>query len=223
MAKAGKVKESEQERALTEIAGQQLQDYQARWEPLQMAAAGKIEEMGKANSWERQMAKGQVAAENRANFSATADKVDAAQTNSGAGIGSGRFMANESGVADDQARSTGMGIQKADTAIDRAYTQGLSNLMSIGRGEKASANDSFAQLAQSGAQEAQGNAMDSAQRRSDAMATAGMALGAGTAAMSRPQQNPFQSVTSAQAGQAGSAGWQYGLRTGSNGGDVLYG
>ncbi len=179
----GKVEETPQQRAMVELATNQMDDYERRWRPVQMQFAARTKSMGEAGSTARRAAAGAASAETTAQFTQARGGLEAALAGSGAGLSSGRAKAALIGLGDDEATSRGMGMAGADQAVDDAYVQALGALTAIGRGEKATAMNSMQQQANTSARVAQNDAQLSAANRAGNQqlvgTVAGLGLGAG--------------------------------------------
>lgn len=186
----GKVQETPQQRAMVELAINQLADYEKRWRPVQMRFAKQVGAMGADNSTARRAAAGAAATETTARFEQGRGALEAALAGSGAGLSSGRAKAALIGMGDDQATSRGMGLAGADQAVDDAYTQALGALASIGRGEKATATNAMAQQADTSARIAQNDAAMSAANRAGNMQLAGTVAGLGMGSALMSQRGP---------------------------------
>ncbi len=187
----GKVEETPQQRAMVQLASDQLADYEKRWRPVQMQFAKRVESMGGKDSAARRAAAGAAATETTARFEQGRGALETALAGSGAGLSSGRAKAALIGMGDDQATSRGMGMAGSDQAVDDAYTQALGALASIGRGEKATATNAMAQQANTSARVAQNDASMSAANRAGNMQLAGTVAGIGMgASMNRAPNIP---------------------------------
>ncbi len=174
------VKETPQQRAMVELAQKQVADYNDRWLPVQKNLAEGIAEMGAADSFERRQAQGLTSTETEAKFSKGRRGLESKLASTG-GLNSGKAKMAITGMAEDQATSTGLGRTQADQQIDDAYTAGLGTVMQLGQGQKAAAVQAMGNVADMSGRRA---AVDAAASLDDRMGnaelignTAGMAFG----------------------------------------------
>jgi hypothetical protein len=179
--KAPGVKETEQQRAMTEIAVARLADYKKRWVPLQQKMLGKVLDMGQKGSAAREKASGKASTDNAVAFGDAQTQLQGILSGTNTNPGSSKAKLAMAGVNDDQASSRGFGITASDQAIDDAYLQGLSSIAAMGKGQGASGVKGMQEVAnQSGAQ-AQQDAEISANRRAGNAQLIGTVAGAGLA------------------------------------------
>ena len=192
------VQETPQQAALVEKARAQLDDYKARWLPLQKRMAQQIMDMGESDSGDRLRAKGRASTETAARFDQARSAVEKSMTNAGRGPGSSAFALAQTGLDSDAATSKASGMASSNAAIDNAYVQGLGALTAIGRGEKAQAIQGDTQLAaMSGRQAAQDAEMAAADRAGN-MKLLGTIAGAGlNASMNRTSNVPQSAINTA--------------------------
>jgi hypothetical protein len=177
--KAGQVQETEAQKAQATHAAQLLQDYKARWMPVQAALASTIEQEGQPNSAARKLAEGKSSTDVATQFDKAGTGLDAALSNSGVGPGSSRANLAITGLGSDQAASTGLGKMMSDQAIDDAYTQGLGALTALGRGESASVGSNLSSQAVASSAQAQADAESSLMNREGDAALGGQVAGFG--------------------------------------------
>jgi hypothetical protein len=132
------VKETSQQRAMTEFAVNQLQDYTKRWLPLQKRLAAQTMESGAAGSAARKSAAGRSNVDTQIAFA----EAEGALEKRLAGTGRNPAAAM-TGMSDNKATSRGMGRVAADQSVDDAYTETLAALAATGRGERAAVGDSL--------------------------------------------------------------------------------
>jgi hypothetical protein len=184
------VQETPQQRAMVERAQLQLKDYKTRWLPVQMNLAKTIQDLGTAESGDRKRATERSNTETEAKFSQARGGVEKSLSNAGAGAGSGRFNMAQTGLAADQATSTGLGAVAVDAAVDDAYTQGLGALTALGQGQKADAVRGMTDIAATSGRQA---AVDAALARAEAEGDAelvGQGIGVGLGSIKgRPAAN----------------------------------
>lgn len=187
---AGQTKQTPQQRAQAEVAIKQLEDFRTRWLPVQQRMAESIVEAGGRESFERRQARGMAATDTSARFGDAQQRLREQTEAAGLG-GTARQKLAIAGMGDDAAISTGLGIAAADQRVDDAYLQGLSQIMALGRGEKAGALQGMSQMARMSGQQAAADAGMALQRRAGQAQFAGQALGMG---LSGALGNPFASA-----------------------------
>lgn len=148
------VQETPQQRAMAEFAMNSFNDYKQRWLPLQRQLAAQIQMAGKPNSPQERLAEGKASTDTAIQFSKANQEAEKRLTGLGAGLGSPRAKLALTGMGDDQATSTGMGLSIADQQIDDAYMQGLSALTALGRGERTSVGDALGDQARQSSRQA---------------------------------------------------------------------
>lgn len=158
------IQETPQQRALTELATRQLEDYRRRWLPLQMDLSRTITEMGAPDSRERRQARGLASTETEARYSSAREKLEGGLGATGQ-LGSSKGKMALTGLSEDQATSTGLGLAGADRQIENAYTTGLANIMKLGQGQRADAMGGMANDAAMSARRAAADASASLERR----------------------------------------------------------
>ncbi len=144
---AGKVQETEAQRAMMEVATQQMADYRQRWMPVQVNLAKQITSAYAPDSFERERAAGMATAERSQKFEKARGAMEQQLTNAGAAPGSSKFNLAMTGLAADEGQSKGLGLVAADQAVANAYTRGLTNIMNLGQGQKATAESGMADAA----------------------------------------------------------------------------
>jgi hypothetical protein len=152
--KSGQVQETSQQKALATHAMQQLQDYKARWAPVQAKLAQTIEAQGEKDSAARRLAEGKASTDVAMNFDKANSALEKSMANSGVAPGSSRANLATAGLGTDQATSGGLSHLMSEQQIDDAYTQGLGALMSLGRGERATVGNSLTSMAKASAEQA---------------------------------------------------------------------
>jgi len=192
-------KQTPQQKAMAEVAVQQLQDFRARRQPLQTQLADTIVKAGQRDSFERQRASGMATTDTAAQFGQAQEKLREGTEAAGLG-GSAKQKLGIAGLGDDQAMSAGFGLANADQMIDEGYVQGLGNLMALGRGEKAQAMQGIGQMAQLSGQRAASDASMALAERAGQAQVAGQALGIGMSQAFGPSgPNPYTTPNSSGA------------------------
>jgi hypothetical protein len=154
----GKVQETAQERALAQHARDSYTDWKQRWLPLQKQLARSITAAGDENSPQRGLAAGKASTDTAIQFADAGSKLEKQLTATGAGLNSGRAVMATTGLGDDAAKSTGMGLTISDQQMNDAYVEGLAALTSIGQGQRAQVGDAMGLQARQSAQQAQTDA-----------------------------------------------------------------
>lgn len=164
--------------AMMDLAMRQVQDFKTRWLPIQRNLAEDITRMGADGSFERRQAAGVMTTETEAQFAPAREKMEAGLAATG-GLGSSKAKLAIAGMGEDQATATGLGRVRADAAVDDAYTQGLSTIMALGRGQKAQAVDGMARNAAMSGRQAQADASAALANRMGNAQLVGQAVGLG--------------------------------------------
>lgn len=205
-------KQTPAQKAQAQVAVQQLQDFRQRWMPVQQRLAESIVDMGGRSSFQRQQARGMATTDTATQFGDAQRQVREQSAAGGMG-GSSRQKLAIAGLGDDQAMSSGMGLGNADRNIDDAYLQGLTSVMQLGRGEKATAMQGMGDIARrSGMQAASDAQMALAQRAGQAQ-VAGQALGMGLSGAFGSPSTP--------AGQYNYNGDASGMQFSNTGADIM--
>ena len=186
----GEVKETAQQRAMTEFAVNRLQDYQKRWLPLQRRLAAQVSASGGANSAQRKETTGRANVDSQIAFSEAQGALEKNLAGSGVGLGSGRQVGAESKLADDKAVSRGMGQVSADQSVDDAYTQALASLAATGRGEASAVGSALTQQAANSATQAQADAQAALEKQGAVGQAVGSIAGYGLQAAMRAPAKP---------------------------------
>lgn len=177
--KEGQVEQTPLQAEMLKQAQWQAQRYQQHELPAIKQYGAQIQAAHKAGSFERERAQGAVTADTAGAFGAAgqqADQVAAARGQYGS-------AAHKLGVVDmaaDQATAAGGGAVRADQAAEDQYVNGLGRMISIGRGQQATAANGMQVAADISGREA----ADAAQRSlQNSIGTAGLiGQGLGTAA-----------------------------------------
>lgn len=180
MSKGGsKVEETPAQRATAEYAMNQLQDYKARWLPVQKRLAAQIQAAGAADSDARNQSTGRASTDAAMQFAQAEGALQKSLAAKGANVGSSRAKLAITGMGEDKAKATGIGAMIADQQIDDAYTQGLSALTAIGRGERAQVSTGLESQAAQSARDAAASAQASAAGRAGDAQVLGQVAGMG--------------------------------------------
>jgi hypothetical protein len=176
---SGEIQETPQQRAQAEHALNLLADYKTRWLPVQQKLAATIERQGAPGSEARSMAEGRSSTDTAIAFDRGNQQLEKQLSNSGVAPGSARANLAVSGMGNDQAASTGIGQMISNQQIDDAYTQGLSALTALGRGERAQVGSSMANMAATSATQAAQDARTSLAEQSGNAMLGGQLVGFG--------------------------------------------
>ncbi len=150
---SGQVDETPAQRAMAEHANNLMQDYKQRWMPVQKNLIRTVQAQGAEGSDMRAEAMGKSNADTEASFGKAQGMLEAKLSNTGALPGSSKANLAIAGLGTDKAASKGLGKTAADQRVTDAYVGGLSQIMALGRGEKAQATGGMSQIADiSGAQ-----------------------------------------------------------------------
>ena len=177
--KSGQVPETAQQKALADHSVTLLQDYRQRWLPVQQKLASRIEQEGAPGSDARKIAAGKASTDTAMAFDQAGKGLEESLSNAGVNPGSARANLAIAGMGTSAAASTGLGRMMSDQAIDDAYTQGLSSLTALGRGEKANVGTVMAEEAQQSGITAQTNANIAAMKAEGNAAMGGQLAGFG--------------------------------------------
>jgi len=179
------VKETSQQRAMTEFAVNQLQDYTKRWLPLQKRLAAQTMESGAAGSAARKSAAGRANVDTQIAFAGAGEGLEKKLAGTGRNLG-----AAMTGMADNAATSRGMGQVTANQSVDDAYTETLAALAATGRGERAGVSNSLSRQASMSGQQAAMDAETALAKETAVGELAGQFAGYGLQAAMRPKPQP---------------------------------
>lgn len=173
------IQETSAQRALAQHAQLVMNDYKARWLPVQQQLAAQIEAEGKPGSWQRTEAAGKASTDTAIKFGQARGALESALTNRGAAPGSGRFDAGVAGLSASEAKSSGLGQMMSDQQITDAYTKGLGALVSIGQGQSAEVSQGLTGQAQASGMQAEADAQAALADQMAVGGAVGTALGMG--------------------------------------------
>ncbi len=206
MSKGGEVQETPQQRAMAEHAMNLMQDYKARWLPVQQKLAKQVETMGAEGSAARREAAGKAATDTQIEFSRAQGAMEKGLANAGAAAGSSRANLATTGLGADLAKSKGLSTMISNQQIEDAYTQGLGALMNIGQGKAASVANSMAIQAQQSGYQARADAQAALAEKQGYGELAGQAAGYGLQSAMAPNRfgQDYSKFTGAYQGPTGS-------------------
>lgn len=192
---SGGIEETPQQRAMSEHGALLLQDYRKRWLPVQQRLATTIQASGEPDSAARKLAAGKASTDTAIKFSQAEGALEKALTNTGAAPGSSKFNLGVTGLGEDKAKATGLGAMIADQQIDDAYTQGLSALTQIGRGERAQVNSGLANQASQSSRQAAADAEAALMNRMGNAQVVGQVAGFGMQQWAKPSTSSSSGLT----------------------------
>ena len=150
---SGQVEETPAQRAMAEHATNLMRDYEQRWLPVQKRLIQTVQAQGAEGSPMRAEAMGKSNADTEAAFGKAQGALESRLSNTGALPGSSKANLAVAELGNDKAASKGLGKTVTDQRVTDAYLGGLSQIMALGRGEKAQATAGMGQIADmSGAQ-----------------------------------------------------------------------
>lgn len=123
---------------------QALRSYNT-WLPVQQYFVNKLQT---ERPGMREMEKGQVAGEARAEGGAALQQGLGRASATGAGPGSGRFLSASQGVTDATGAAVGKGLAGATSDAERRYVEGIQTAISMGQQDRARALQGLGQAAQ---------------------------------------------------------------------------
>lgn len=195
MGKGSKVDETEQERALAEIAAQRFNRYKEVFAPLEDQYIQQVFDVRDQSNYET--AGGIAAAQFQKEFQTGQDKLTDQMIQQGVDPSSGAFQENSAALRRAQAVGQGVGVSGAKVANTDRFYQGLRGVMAIGQGQASDAIEGMAGLARQSQEKAAASA-ESAFNRSSAIrsgVSAGLGYAAAPAVDSRLQRPRTPSPT----------------------------
>lgn len=210
--RAEETKETPQQRAMVELALNQVKDYKTRWLPLQKNLATHIADTFKPGSSARKSAEGAASTSTEAQFADARTGLESTLARTG-GLGSGKSKLAIAGMGEDQATATGMGLVGANDAVDDAYIGGLGTIAALGRGQKAGAIEGLTQQAAMSGRQASEDARASLEHRMGNAQLVGQLAGTGFGLMKPGAVDRAQAAFSQTS--LGSSGFGSGLAYGN--------
>lgn len=175
----GKIKETEAQRAQTDVALKGWEDFKTRWRPAQNAYFARV--LNNYNGT-RKIAAGTAASDVNVAFGNAAGRAGTMLQQRGVSIGGGASGAAMNDADIKRAASRGLATVAAKQAVDDQQQQAIEGIVATGRGEKAAATSGLATLsdlsARSAAEEAGNRAANSLALGNAVGAAAGAGLGA---------------------------------------------
>lgn len=190
-------KETEEARALAEIAAQRFNRYKEVFAPLEDQYIQQVMDVRSQGNYET--AGGLASAEFQRGFQTAQDNLTNQMMQQGVDPSSGAFQENSAALRRAQAVRQGMGVSGAKVANTDRFYQGLKGVMAMGQGQAADAISGMSDIARS-AQEVANTQAETAFTNSSAMRS-GVAAGLGYLA------SPWvdNKLRSGNAGTAGNA------------------
>ena len=192
---AKKLDETEQERALAEIAAQRFNRYKEVFAPLEDQYIQQVFDVRDQSNYEN--AGGIAAAQFQKEFQTGQDKLTDQMFQQGVDPSSGAFQENSAALRRAQAVGQGIGVSGAKVANTDRFYQGLRGVMAIGQGQASDAIEGMAGIARQSQERAAASA-ESAFNRSSAIrsgVSAGLGYAAAPAVDSRLQRPRTPSPT----------------------------
>lgn len=174
----GQLAETEQEKALAEIALNEHMRYKKEWLPVQQKAIDYVKALSEPGSWERERARGR-AAEAGTEMDAVAEGVEKQDFNRGIDAGSSNFLVRQGKIGAERAKGVGLATASAENSMDDAYVQGLANIVKMGRQQSNIALEGMGKSAATAAANERAGAAAGAANRAGNAELAGTVIGAG--------------------------------------------
>lgn len=174
---SGQVQETSAQKALAQHAQLLMNDYKARWLPVQQNLATQIESLRSPTSPQRLAAAGKATTDTALQFSTAQGALSKSLADHGDALGSGRADLTTAGLGLDAAKSSGLGQMISGEQIDQAYTQGLGALAAIGQGQSAEVNTGLENQAANSGVQAQADAKAALQNAMGIGGAVGTGLG----------------------------------------------
>lgn len=190
-----KVKPTEEENALAEIAVERWNDYQTRLRPYE----DQYMESVQRSAGDHEQARGQAATSTSMSFQEPREEAVAGLMKRGVNPGSGAAVMEMGGLDSQQAQVQGAGATEANQATTAQHMQGLQNIVDLGQGQAEMAQTGMGQVASGAASDAQHRAKMAAQKSSSNQQFAGQMAGMGTSMATR-NMGGYQSNAGQQMG-----------------------
>ncbi len=175
--KPPKVKETKEQTALTDVAVGKWKRYKEVYAPLQDEYIKQVGAQNTAGAYSA--ARGAAGSATSAAFEEPRRQMEAALESRGVNPNSGRFSASTSRLADARAKSSADTQGKAQTDQQSDHIMGLSNVVAIGQGKSAEAQQGFSSLAKNAQNKAMNDATNSFNNKAEMTSTLGSLAGAG--------------------------------------------
>lgn len=170
-----KLDETEEQRALAEIAAQRFNRYKEVFAPLEDQYIQQVMDVRNQGNYEQ--AGGLAAAEFQRDFQTAQDNLAGQMMEQGVDPSSGAFQSNSAALRRAQAVRQGLGVSGAKVANTDRFYSGLRGVMAMGQGQAADAISGMADIARS-SQERSSAAAEAAFQNSSALRS-GVAAGIG--------------------------------------------
>ncbi len=170
------VPETPLETAQANVAKAQYADYQKRWLPVQQQFIARTE----GNEGAKKAAsEGAANVDVQGRFGDAQQGLNTSLSNRGALPGSGKSIFGNTKFAGDKGQAAGLTRTNVDDVVDRQYMSGLQDIVSMGRGQRATSDQALSTIAGLSGQEATANAEASAQDAAGAGEAIGTGIGIG--------------------------------------------
>jgi len=206
MGKAKTPDETEQERALAEIAAQRFNRYKEVFAPLEDQYIQQVFDVRNQDNYET--AGGLAAAEYQRSFQKSQNDLSGQMMQQGVDPSSGAYEGNSAALRRAQAVGQGLGVSGAKVANTDRFYQGLRGITAIGQGQAADAITGMGDIAKTARENANRDAENSF--NSSGMIRSGVAAGLGYAAspyvdskLKRPTSAPKTTFNGVASGQVG--------------------
>lgn len=175
MGKPKKPNETEEQRALAQIAAERFNRYKEVFAPLEDQYIQQVMDIRSQGNYET--AGGLASSAFQQNFQNAQDQLQNQMFEQGVDPSSGAFQSNSAALRRAQAVRQGVGVSDAKIANTDRFYSGLRGIMNLGQGQAATAVEGMADIAQQ-AQQRANQAAENAFNRSSA-ARSGVAAGLG--------------------------------------------
>lgn len=175
MGKPKKPKETEEQRALAQIAAERFNRYKEVFAPLEDQYIQQVMDIRSQGNYET--AGGLASSAFQQNFQTAQDQLQNQMFQQGVDPSSGAFQENSAAMRRAQAVRQGVGVSDAKIANTDRFYSGLRGIMNLGQGQAATAVEGMADIAQQ-AQQRANQAAENAFNSSSAMRS-GVAAGLG--------------------------------------------
>lgn len=180
----GEVEETEEERALAEVAAKEWNWAQENIRPLMDAYIADIE----ATDADYSKARGEAGRAGHQAYSAVSDAYQKAQGRRGVNPNSGAWKGGMTAIAEDEAATVASGMTKAGYGVMQDQDRKKMGMLQYGSGKAATALEGVGREASEAASEAVSDARRSFEERGDWQQVAGTAAGVGARAYREPSR-----------------------------------
>ncbi len=177
MGGSNQIPETEEERALAEVAEHKFQYYKDHYAPMEDKFMERVDNMDKKGSYD--FVRGAAGSSASRAFGDAKRGVRSQMEQQGLNPASGRYQGTMDAMTREQGGAASETMTRAGNQQQDEYVQGLANVTAIGRGQATNAQHGLSDVAYSASQDAASRAEDSFNRRHATGQLAGMAAGAG--------------------------------------------